>query len=193
MARKIDKRRLANEAVNDAARKVTVVAGRVAVPMKFDEDGNPAELDRVSIKVLSINDLRFLKALRENDWDPIKAAGICGFDLAKVERRMKKLACFRVEDAKVKALAEIPSPQWIAARHVENVYSGGPLQESEHKSLQELAKISGAYKNTNQINIQQNFLQMPAMSEEARKQLEELADKLADMPDDVSPIDTEAA
>ena len=47
-----------------------------------------------------------------------------GLDRSHVERLVKKLACFREEDARVKALCEIPTPDWIAAKHVENVYSG---------------------------------------------------------------------
>lgn len=147
---------LRDAGINDKARKVTLRGKQVIVPLKFDEDGNPATVDRLIFKRLSLNDLRFLRDLRAANWDKSKAREASGLTDEQADRLIKRLACFREEDARVKALCEIPTPSWIAAKHVQNVYEGGTLEDSEHKSLQELAKIEGAYKQvapTNQLNV----------------------------------------
>jgi hypothetical protein len=143
-------------AVNDKARKITLRGREAIVPLKFDEDGNPATVDKLIFKRLTLNDLRFLQALRQFNWDSAKACEKTGIDAERGARFLKKLSCFREEDAKVRALCEIPTPEWIAAKHVENIYDGGTLEDSQHKSLAELAKIEGAYKQTapaSQVNV----------------------------------------
>lgn len=167
------------KAVNDKARHVTIRGKQAIVPLKFDAEGNPATNEKIIIKRLSLDDLRFLSKWKANDWDIEKTKSEVGLPDARIERLVKKLACFREEDAKVKALCEIPTPGWIAAKHVENIYEGGTLEDSQHKSLSELAKIEGAYKNTNQINIQNNVFQMPQLDAQAMAELKALGDKLA--------------
>ncbi len=144
------------QAVNDAARKIRIRGKQVIVPLKFDEKGEIAAPDHLVLKRLTLEDLRFLKAWRLADWNLEKAVEVCRTPPNRIELLVKRLSCFRQEDAQVKALAEIPTPDWIAAKHVQNVYQGGTLEDSEHKSLAELAKIEGAYKQqapTNQLNV----------------------------------------
>lgn len=115
---------------------------------------------------------------RELEWDVVEATKVIGLPPERVAKLVKKLQCFRNEDAQVKALAEIPTPNWIAAKHVENVYNGGSLDESEHKSLQELAKIEGAYKQqapSTQINI----WNLPDLAPEQNAKLKEVFDAVA--------------
>lgn len=176
---------LRDAGINDKARKVTLRGKQVIVPLKFDEDGEPATVDKLIFKRLSLADLRFLQIWREVSWDVGKAVEKSGLSLVCAERLIKKLSCFREEDAKVKALCEIPTPDWIAAKHVENVYNL-TLEDSQHKSLSELAKIEGAYKNTNQINIQNNVFNMPQLTPEQQAELKALGDRLAS-------VETEAA
>lgn len=171
---------LKDAGINDRARKVSLRGKQVIVPLKFDEDGEPATQDKLIFKRLSLTDLRFLKALKGSDWNIARACEISGISLERSERLVKKLACFREEDARVKALCEIPTPDWIAAKHVQNVYEGGVLQDSEHKSLQELAKIEGAYKNTSQVNVNVvHSLQLPKLTPEQEAQFRELGDSIA--------------
>jgi hypothetical protein len=170
-------------AVNDKSRHITIRGREAIVPLKFDEDGNPAAVDKLIFKRLSLNDLRFLKVWREQDWDIAKAVAITGVDAEKAERLIKKLACFREEDAKVKALCAIPTPSWIAAKHVENVYSGGVVTDSEHKSLSELAKIEGAYKQQS-VGTQINVFNLPKLTPEVEAKFKQLAEE---------SLDTEAA
>lgn len=169
--------------VNDRSRKITIRGNQAIVPLKFDEDGNPATVDKLLFKRLSLTDLKFLAIFRRNDWDIEKTITEIGISRDVAEKLVKKVACFREEDAKVKALCEIPTPSWIAAKHVENFYEGGKLEDSQHKSLQELAKIEGAYKNTSQINIQNNVFQMPTLTPEQSAELKALGDRLANAVD----------
>lgn len=167
------------KAVNDRSRRITIRGKQAIVPLKFDEDGNPATVDRLIFKRLSLTDLRFLSLWRSKNWDVQSTIAEMGIPESRALRLIQKLACFREEDAKVKALCEIPTPSWIKSKHVENFYEGGVLQDSQHKSLAELAKIEGAYKNTSQINIQNNVFQMPSLTAEQQAELKALGDRLA--------------
>jgi hypothetical protein len=162
--------------INDKARKIHIRGKTAIVPLKFDKDGEIASVDSRIFKRLSLTDLRFLKVWKEENWDISKAGQRSGLENEKVERLVRRLSCFREEDAKVKALCEIPTPSWIAAKHVENIYDGGTLEDSQHKSLSELAKIEGAYKTTANLNITQNVFNLPAMAPEIEAKLKEIAE-----------------
>jgi len=169
--------------VSDRARKPILRGKEVLVPLKFDEDGELLTQEtfdaRKHLKRLSLDDLRFLKAWREAEWNVEKACEKSGYELKKAEKLAKRLQVFREEDAQTKALAEIPTPAWISAKHVENVYNGGQLEDSERDSLKELAKISGAYKTAATVNIQQNVFNLPSLAPEDEARVRALADSLA--------------
>ncbi len=166
--------------VNDASRKVSVRGKQAIVPLKFDEDGEIATSDTRIFKRLSLTDLRFLGDWKKADWDTEKAIAASGLTKERAERLIKKLSCFREEDAKVKALAEIPTPSWIKAKHVENFYEGGTMEDSQHKSLVELAKIEGAYKNVSSVNVNVvHSLKLPALKPEEEAELRRLGDSIA--------------
>ncbi len=179
---------LRDAGINDKARKVALRGKQVIVPLKFDEEGNPATQDKLIFKRLSLNDLRFLQQLRAHQWDVAKASETSGIGIEKGERLIKKLACFREEDARVKALCEIPTPDWIAAKHVQNIYEGGVLEDSEHKSLAELAKIEGAYKNNLQVTVTQNVFNLPKYDEETERKLKTIADQEAQIIQDAQLV-----
>ncbi len=165
--------------VNDRSRKVRIRGRRLIVPLKFDADGNPATIDKVIIKQLSLNDLRFLKAWKDSGWDIQKARSAFDWPDEKIQRLVRKLQCFREEDAKVRALCEIPTPDWIAAKHVENIYDGGALADSQQKSLAELAKIEGAYKQQ-AVTTQINVFNLPPLTPEQEAKLKPVFDTLAE-------------
>lgn len=167
------------KAVNDKARKIAIRGKQAIVPLKFDEDGNPATVDKLIFKRLSLRDLRFLGFWRSSNWDIEKAKEKTDLSSEEVQRLVRKLSCFREEDAKVKALCEIPTPSWIKAKHVENIYDGGTLEDSQQKSLQELAKIEGAYKNTGAIQLTQNVFNLPKYDAATEAKLKEIADREA--------------
>ncbi len=166
------------QSVNDKARRIKIRGNHAIIPLKFDKDGNPAKKSRWTIKQFSLEDLRFLQALRKADWDVEEARRAASIPLEKAERLVRKVACFREEDARVKALCEIPTPEWIAAKHVENVYDGGTMQDSEHRSLQELAKIEGAYIQSLQAQV--NIFNLPPLAPEVESELKALARKALD-------------
>lgn len=167
------------QALNDAARKVTLRHGRVIVPLKFDRQSKPATEQTVILKSLSLDDLAFLSLWREHGWDVDKATAASTIALTRIPALIKKLQVFRDEETQVKALAEIPTPAWIAAKHVENVYNGGTLEDSEHKSLQELAKIEGAYKQQ-APNTQITIWNLPELPPEQTAKLKEIFDTNAE-------------
>lgn len=170
---------LRDAGINDKARKVKIRGNQAIVPLKFDEDGNPATVDRLIFKRLTLNDLRFLALWRDSGWDIAKAQEKTSLSKDQVERLVKKLSCFREEDARVKALCEIPTPDWIAAKHVQNVYEGGVFGDSEQKSLAELAKIEGAYKQT-APQTQINVFNLPALPPEKEAELKKVFDTIAE-------------
>jgi len=150
------KRETLTRAVNDASRKITIRGRQAIVPLKFDAAGNLATDATRIFKRLTIDDLRFLQVWRECEWDTAKARERAGLPQDRIEKLVAKLAVFRQEDAQVRALCEIPTPDWIKAKHVENAYLGGRDNKSKQKSLEELAKMEGAYKQTaptNQLNV----------------------------------------
>lgn len=172
-------------AVNDASRHITIRGKQAIVPLKFDEEGNPATADKLLFRRLSLSDLRFLSAWRDCHWDVDAALQKTGISPDKRDRLIKKLACFREEDARVKALCEIPTPSWIAAKHVQNVYEGGALGDSEHKSLSELAKIEGAYKQA-AVSTQINVFNLPELPPEQAARIKEVFDTIAERSNDVA-------
>lgn len=175
------------KAFNDRSRKVRIRGRRAVVPMKFDRRGEPVTKDTpakdIVIKNLTLTDINFLYHWRATEFkDASAACQKAEISLDQAERLAKKLACFREEDSKVKALAEIPTPSWIAAKHVENVYEGGKtLEDSSRDSLKELAKISGAYKTQASVSITQNVFNLPKLSPEAEAELRKIADREADV------------
>lgn len=176
----LDENKLLTDAgINDKSRRVKLRGKQVIVPLKFDEDGNPASTDRLVFKRLSLIDLRFLKIWRDNLWDIEKTISDTSLPRDRAERLIKKLVVFREEDARVRALCEIPTPSWIKAKHVQNFYEGGTLEDSEHKSLQELAKIEGAYKNQSLAGATVNIFNLPKYDPSTEAKLKELADKEA--------------
>lgn len=174
-------RRDLKKVVNDEARRVKIRGNQAIVPLKFDEDGEVVSettpSQKVILKHLTLKDLSFLKVWKESEWNITEARAKSNLEESDVDRLVKKLQCFRDEDAKVKALAEIPTASWITAKHVENVYEGGRLEDSEHKSLAELAKISGAYKTVANLSITQNVFNLPQLTPEVEAKFKRLAEE----------------
>ena len=184
MKKKDEEKTLVKE-VSDRSRKTLTQGNTVIVPLKFGDDGVLLDENtfdaRKHLKRLTMDDLRFLQAWRASGWDTEKVRGERGLTVDQVKRLVGRLSVFREEDARTKALAEIPTASWITAKHVENIYEGGRLDDSERDSLKELAKISGAYKTQTAVTNQINIFQMPRLSPEAAAKLKEFADLQADV------------
>lgn len=164
---------------NSRSRKVAKLGKQYLVPLKYDEAGNVLTQEtfdiRDHLKRLNLNDWRFLESWRRHDWNVAKATEELGLTDEQVKRLVRKMQVFQDEEARDKALATIPTPAWIQAKHVENVYDG-KLDDSKRDSLKELAKIQGAYKSTTNINVNHNVIQLSVMTPDEQKRLKEIGD-----------------
>lgn len=171
--------------LSSKSRNVVSHHGKDVVSLRYDDEGKPltaSTLDsRKHIKYLDQNDWIFLECWQRHGYNAEKAAHELDLSDFNVKRLVKKLDCFRTEELRDRVIATVPSVEFLKARHVENLMAPKEekLDDSDHKSLSELAKIQGAYKNTNQINIQNNVFQMPNLTPEQQAELKALGDRLA--------------
>jgi hypothetical protein len=100
------------------------------------------------------------------------------FQPEQAEKTFKKLAYFKTEDARIKALATEATPERVLAKDIENIETGA-LNDSQHKSLDRVAKIVGAFKtNDSGAPSTINILQLN-MTPEQEKATREFFDTLA--------------
>lgn len=128
------------------------------------------------IATLKDSELYFLDVWRESGWNNEEACRKSRLGYEEAKRLCRKLARWHEESLRVEALAKVPTPSWIAAKDVKNVYDGGSLSDSAHKSLERLAKITGAFK-TSDVSITQNVFNLPKLSPEVEAQFRVLAEQ----------------
>lgn len=173
--------------LKDEGRVVSQSGNEYLVSHKFTPDGqvvdesnfNPANC----ISKLNLNDLKFLVLWRENKWDDQKTLSKAQLPPDQAEKTLKKLAYFKSEDAKIRALAGEATVERVLAKDMENLESGN-LTDTHHKSLDRIAKIRGGFRGAdegggNTINI----FNVPRLSPDAEAALRALADKEADVVD----------
>lgn len=167
---------------SDKSRKVARKGSNTfLVPHKFTPDLEVRQPeDQIVLSKLTLADFRFLDAWRDSGWDILAACKKLDISTELAEKSYKKVRYFQDEDAKVQALSKVPTANWVAAKHTENIINGGQLNDSQRDSLKETAKIVGAYKPTTSIQVQAHVLQMPQMSPEQAKAAKEFFDKLAE-------------
>jgi hypothetical protein len=169
---------------SDKARKVKKSGKSFIVPHKVKPDGEVITQENLNAKTdisqLNLNELRFLDVFRTSGWNIDKAANKAGLTTEQAKKTYKKCLWFADEDAIVRAKAKVPSPEYILAKDVDNVEGAIELSDSDHKSLDRIAKITGSFK-AQEINITQNNLIFPKMSAEAEAAIRQLADKEADV------------
>lgn len=178
-------KRLVSE-FSDKSRLVKRTGGRFLVPRKFDDNGSPLTPEtfdiRKHLKSLSLTDLRFLSEWRRNGWNAEEAASKALITDDHAKRLVRKLACFKDEEERIRALADVPTPDFIKAKHTENVFEG-TLSDSQRDSLKELAKIVGVYKQQG-VSITQNVFNLPPLSPDQEAKLRETFDAIAvEVPD----------
>lgn len=170
---------------NSKARRVKKKPdGTYLVPLKYDpvtgavltEDKFNA---RKHYKTLDMHDWAFLECWMKHEYNDAKAQDELGLTEYNLARLVKKCQPFKQEEVRDKVLANIPTPTFIAARHAENVLGGAEIDDSKHKSLQELAKITGAYKPTTNINLNVSATAKPQLSEEDERKTREFFDTIA--------------
>jgi hypothetical protein len=167
--------------VNDASRKVSIRGNQAIVPLKFDEDGEPATFDKTIYKRVNRNDLRFLALWQETDYseDIEVLRKKTNLPESRIKWFCNKLDCFKQEDLLTKAVCKIPSVNHIKARLHINSYTD-ELTDGQRDSLKELAKIGGAYKNVSSVNVNVvHSLKLPALKPEEEAELRRLGDSIA--------------
>lgn len=173
--------RALSKEVSDKSRKAARVGRRFVIPRKFDNKGVPLTQEtfdaRKHLKLLDLDELRFLHHWRGSGWDVAKAILKTGCSDAWATKTIRKVQVFKDEDERIKALADVPTPDWIAAKHVENVHEA-KLDDSQRDSLKELAKITGAYKQQN-IQITNNVFNLPELSADQEAKLKAVYDTIA--------------
>lgn len=165
---------------SDRARKVRRVGRTFLVPHKFSPTGEVLDEETFKpardLSQLSLPDFALLASLQETGWDIVKSAKALDMDPEAAKRRFKRLQYFEFEAKRSQALAQIASPDFITAKHVDNVYSN-TLDDGQRDSLRELAKITGAYKQA--VLAQTNIFNMPSLTPEQEAALREIGDSIA--------------
>lgn len=167
---------------SDFSRKAIADGRRVVIPHKFKfpsgdvitEDNFDSKKD---LSKLNMDDWRLLAEMAGNGWDIEKGALTVGLDLERARRIGKKLRYFEFEALREKALVSILNPQFVAGKHMENVYQD-TLTDNQRDSLKELAKITGAYKPSTSVNVQVH-LEKPDWTPEQEAKIRAVFDTMA--------------
>lgn len=167
---------------SDRSRKAKRIGSQFIVPHKFSPDGDVLDESNFNAKRdlsrLSLDDFRLLSALQDAKWDFTKACELSGLDKDVALRRYKKLTYFEFEDKKAQALAAVATPAFVTSQNVEGFYRDH-LSDGQRDHLKELAKISGAYKNTTNVNVNFNAFVRPELSADEEKKAREFFDTIA--------------
>lgn len=176
-----ESKRLA-KSFSDKSRKVTRLGRQFIVPHKFTEDGKiPRTSQEVVISKLNLNDLRFLQIWRDNKWNDEATLKALQLPPEQAAKTFKKLAYFKTEDARIKALASEATPERVLAKDVENIEVGN-LNDSQHKSLDRVAKTLGMFKTTADVNVT-HTLNVPKLDPAVWDAIRQIADQQADVID----------
>ncbi len=164
---------------SDKSRKATRTGNKFLIPHKFTPDGDVIDESnfnaRRDISRLTLDDFRLLSALQEKKWDLKAACESLQIDLEAAAKRYKKLSYFEFEDKKAHALAAVATPAFVTSKNVEGFFADN-LSDGQRDHLKELAKITGAYKPTTNINLNHNVVQISVLSPDEQKRLKEIGD-----------------
>lgn len=170
--------------LTDASRKVRFHGPSALVPHKFTDDGEVVTAEtftpKKDISKLNLNDLKFLKLWRDCDWKDEDIKKKLNLTDDQARKTFKKLQYFKTEDAKIRALASEATPERVLAKDMENLNTGD-LTDSQHKSLDRVAKITGAFKTAGEGGNTINIFNMPRLTPEAERAIRQIADKEADV------------
>jgi hypothetical protein len=176
-----DERKTLAKKFNDKARRTLVVKTRVIIPHKVKPTGETITKEnrdvRVDISQLNLKELRFLDVFREMGWDFEKACAKMCIDPIEGRKTYRKCLWFPQEDAYVKAKAKVPTPDYILAKDVDNVEGAAKLDDSQHKSLDRLAKITGSFKTSDTGPSTVNIFNLPKLTPEIESKFKALAEQ----------------
>lgn len=180
--------------LSDKSRKVVKVGKKFLVPHKTTptgeivrgkiefEDGTSLESNfdaNRDISKLNLSDLRFLELWRDNKWNDEETLKKTDLTQDQAVKTFKKLQYFKTEDSRIRALASQASPEMVLSKDIENLHTH-TLQDTDHKSLDRISKITGAFKTT-EGNSTINIFNMPRLSPEAEAALKKIAEREADI------------
>lgn len=185
---KEEKKKLVKAFSDKARKKIAVVGNDVFIPHKLTPSGeivNKDNFDRETcLSKLELTDLQLLVLWKENKWNDEATLAKCGLAKDQAEKTLKKLAYFKTEDARIKALASEATQERVLAKDVENIETGA-LNDSQHKSLDRIAKAVGMFKTSSDVNINFNAFVKPQLSPEQEKMAREFFDAIAvEVPSD---------
>lgn len=167
---------------SDRSRKVVRVGRIFNVHHKVKLSGSTITpgnfVPKIDVSHLDLEELRFLDVFREMGWDFDKTCEKLGLETIKARKTYQKCLWFKQEDVYVQAKAKVPTPEYILAKDFDNVEGVSGIDDSQHKSLDRLAKITGAFKS-GEVNIQQNIFNLPDLPPEALAKVKVLADQEA--------------
>lgn len=167
---------------SDRSRKVTKKGTRFIVPHKFTPEGDVINHDnfnpRRDLSKLSLDDFLLLEALQEKKWDFDAACQSISVDSDKARRRYKTLSYFNFEEKRSLALAAIANPTFVTAQNVKGYFEDN-LSDGQRDHLKELAKITGAYKPTTNLNLNVSAFVKPQLSPEEEVKTREFFDAIA--------------
>lgn len=170
-----------SEPLNDKARRAIVVGSRAIVPHKTKPNGEIVTSENFDVKVdvsqLNLRELRFLEVFRELGWDFERACERVGIDVIAGRKTYRKCLYFQQEDAYIRAKAKVPTPEYILAKDVDNVEGAGKIDDSQHKSLDRMAKITGCFKTTDGGTNTVNIFNLPKLTPEIEAKFKELAEQ----------------
>lgn len=167
---------------SDRSRKVTKKGSQYIVPHKFKPAGDVITVDnfnpRSDLSRLSLDDFLLLEALQEKKWDFDAACKSINVDPELSLKRYKKLSYFQFEEKKSQSLAALATPAFVTAKNLEGFYTD-TLSDGQRDHLKELAKITGAYKPTTNVNLNVNAFVKPQLSPEEEQKTREFFDAIA--------------
>lgn len=167
---------------SDKARKTVRKGSNFYVPHKFTPSGDIVDESnfnpRRDISKLDLDDFKLLAELQNKKWDFQAACKALNVDLESSQKRYKKLSYFEFEDKKSQALAAVATPAFVTAKNIEGLYADN-LSDGQRDHLKELAKITGAYKPTTNLNVNVHAFVKPQLSPEQEKATREFFDTIA--------------
>jgi hypothetical protein len=176
-----DERKTLAKSFNDKARRTLVTKNRVIIPHKVKPNGTVITDDNFNVKVdisqLNLKELRFLDVFREMGWDFERACEKMCIEPIEGRKTYRKCLWFPQEDAYVKAKAKVPTPEYILAKDVDNVEGAEKLDDSQHKSLDRLAKITGSFKTSDSVSSTVNIFNLPKLTPEIEEKFKALAEQ----------------
>lgn len=176
-------KQLAKKFKDKSRPRIHIVGRKALIPHKVKPSGEVVTKENLDIAVdlscLDLNDLRFLDAWKDCGWNMEKACEKVGFTLALGKRCYEKVKYFEFEDKKIKTLAKVPTVDFVTAKNFEGFVQDN-LSDGQRDHLKELAKITGAYKNTASLTITQNVFNLPKLTPEVEAEFKALAERTLD-------------